>query len=182
VELGLQTIHPRTAQNINRCFSLEEFMAAYRALKRRGIRVCVHLINSLPGETKKMMLESAAYVGQLRPEAVKLHMLHVIRGTPLEALYREKKFSPMAMDEYVRLVCCQIELLPPETVIERLTGDGDKATLVAPKWTTDKKRVLGEIDATLAYWDTWQGRYFSGREDRIRDFLNAEHRTGRGGK
>ena len=178
VELGLQTIHQRTAKIINRGYSLEEFMEAYKALKIRGIRTCVHLINGLPGETKQMMLETASYVGQLRPEGVKIHMLHVIRGTAMEKLYAAKKYRPMSMDEYVRLVCCQLEVLPPETVIERLTGDGNKETLVAPAWTRDKIRVLGSIDETLSRWDTWQGHYFAGREERIRDFLNLEHRGG----
>lgn len=176
VELGLQTIHERTAKNINRCFTMAEFMESYKALKMRGIRTCIHLINSLPGETKKMMLETAALVGQLRPDAVKIHMLHVIQGTPLEEIYRKKKYRPLSLDEYVRLVCCQLEVLPPETVIERLTGDGDKATLVSPAWTRDKIRVLGSIDQTLDRWETWQGRYFSGNEERIRDFLNFERR------
>lgn len=179
VELGLQTIHPRTAATIHRGCTLEEFMEAYKALKIRGIRVCVHIINSLPGETKQMMLETAAYVGQLRPEAVKIHMLHVIRGTRLETMYKEGKYRPMSLDEYVRLVCCQLELLPPETVIERLTGDGDKKTLVTPAWTKDKLRVLGSIDDLLFRWDTWQGRYFAARQDRMRDFLNAERRGAR---
>ncbi len=179
VELGLQTIHPRTAETIHRGCTLEEFMEAYKALKVRGVRVCVHMINSLPGETKQMMLETAAYVGQLRPAAVKIHMLHVIRGTQLEELYKAGKYRPMSLDEYVRLVCCQLELLPPETVIERLTGDGDKQTLVAPAWTKDKLRVLGSIDDLLYRWDTWQGRYFAARQDRMRDFLNAERRSAR---
>lgn len=126
VELGLQTIHERTARIINRGYDLQEFMEAYKALKIRGIRICVHLINGLPGETKRMMLESAAYLGQLRPEAVKIHMLHVLRDTPMETLYRRKKYRPLSRDEYIRLVCCQLEVLPPETVIERLTGDREK--------------------------------------------------------
>ena len=178
VELGLQTIHPRTAKIINRGYDLKTFMTAYKGLKGRGIRTCVHLINGLPGETKKMMLETASYVGQLRPDAVKIHMMHVIRGTVLEKLYSEKKYRPMSMDEYVKLVCCQLEVLPPETVIERLTGDGDKTSLVAPLWTRDKIRTLGSIDYTLSQWDTWQGHFFAGREERIRDFLNL---SGRGG-
>ena len=149
---------------------------AYKALKIRGIRICVHLINGLPGETKRMMLESAAYLGQLRPEAVKIHMLHVLRDTPMETLYRRKKYRPLSRDEYIRLVCCQLEVLPPETVIERLTGDGKKEDLIAPLWTADKLRVLGGIDQTLDHWGTWQGRYFTGRENRIRDFLNREKR------
>lgn len=176
VELGLQTIHERTARIINRGYNLQEFMEAYKALKIRGIRICVHLINGLPGETKRMMLESAAYLGQLRPEAVKIHMLHVLRDTPMETLYRRKKYRPLSRDEYIRLVCCQLEVLPPETVIERLTGDGKKEDLIAPLWTADKLRVLGGIDQTLDHWGTWQGRYFTGRENRIRDFLNREKR------
>lgn len=178
VELGLQTIHERTAKVINRGYALEEFMDAYKALKIRGIRTCIHLINGLPGESKKMMLETASYVGQLRPDAVKIQMLHVIRGTVMEKLYAAKKYKPLSLDEYVRVVCCQLEVLPPETVIERLTGDGNKETLIAPSWTKDKIRVLGTIDQTLSSWDTWQGRYLAGREERISDFLNLEKRGG----
>ena len=174
VELGLQTIHPRTAERIHRGYPPETFLDAYKALKIRGIRVCVHLINGLPGETQEMMLESAAYLGQLRPDAVKLQMLHVIQGTPLESLYHEKKYRPMSLDAYVRLVCCQLELLPQETVIERLTGDGSKDTLVAPLWTRDKIRVLGSIDKTLAEWDSWQGRHFADPRSRIVAFLNPK--------
>lgn len=176
VELGLQTIHDRTARIINRGYPLSVFMESYKALKTRGIRVCVHLINGLPGETKQMMLESAAYLGQLRPEAVKLQMLHIIRGTKMEELYTAKKYRPLSMDEYVRLVCCQLEVLPQETVIERLTGDGNKATLIAPAWTQDKRRVLGTIDQTLERWETWQGRAFAGERERWRDLLNFEKR------
>lgn len=176
VELGLQTIHERTAGIINRGYPLSTFMEAYKGLKMRGIRTCIHLINGLPGESKKMMLETASYVGQLRPDAVKIQMLHVIRGTVMEKLYAAKKYRPLSMDEYVRLVCCQLEVLPQETVIERLTGDARKDSLVAPLWTADKLRILGTIDQTLSRWDTWQGRYFSSREDRICDFLNFERR------
>ena len=162
VELGLQTIHETTAQRINRCYALAEFEAACSALKARSIRICVHLINGLPGETEDMMLQSAAYLGRLRPEGVKIQMLHVIRGTGLEQLYASGQYQPMPLEDYVNLVCRQLELLAPETVIERLTGDGDKRTLIAPLWTTDKLRVLGSIDQTLARWNTWQGRRLQG--------------------
>ena len=100
-------------------------------------------------------------------------MLHIIRGTAMEPLFISGQYRPMSLEEYVRLVCCQLELLPPETVIERLTGDGDKKTLLAPDWTRDKIRVLGGIDQTLARWNSWQGRFFSAPEARIRDFLRA---------
>ena len=173
VELGLQTMHDETAARVNRCYPLSTFEHAFHGLKERGIRVCVHLINGLPGETVEMMLQSAAYLGQLRPDAVKLQMLHIIRGTAMEPLFISGQYRPMSLEEYVRLVCCQLELLPPETVIERLTGDGDKKTLLAPDWTRDKIRVLGGIDQTLARWNSWQGRFFSAPEARIRDFLRA---------
>ena len=173
VELGLQTIHEATAVRINRCYPLGVFEHAFHALKGRGIRVCVHLINGLPGETPEMMLQSAAYLGQLKPDAVKLQMLHIIRGTAMEPLFTSGQYRPMSLEEYVQLVCCQLELLPPEIVIERLTGDGDKKTLLAPLWTTDKLRVLGSIDQTLARWNSWQGRCVSAPEARIRDFCRA---------
>ncbi len=107
VELGLQTIHERTARIINRGYDLQEFMEAYKALKIRGIRICVHLINGLPGETKRMMLESAAYLGQLRPEAVKIPC-STCSGTPDGNTVPEKKYRPLSRDEYIRLVCCQL--------------------------------------------------------------------------
>ena len=172
VELGLQTIHAATARAIRRGYDLPVFEKSFRALQARGIRTCVHLIDGLPGETAEMMLRSAAYVGALRPDGVKLHMLHVIRGTALADLYAAGQYTPMSREAYVRLVCCQLELLPPETVIERLTGDGDKRTLLAPDWSRDKIRTLGSIDQLLSRQNSWQGRFFADPEARIRAFLS----------
>lgn len=160
VELGLQTIHEETARRINRCHSYEEFLDAYRALARRGIRVCVHLINGLPGETAEMMLETARAVGRLRPGGVKLHLLHVLQGTPLAEEWRQGRLPVMEKDEYIDMVCRQLEVFPPETVMERLTGDGPREYLLAPLWSRDKISVLGGIDQALARRDTWQGRLF----------------------
>ena len=123
VELGLQTVHDSTAEALNRCHSFDEFLAGFELLKERGIRVCVHIINSLPGETYDMMLKTAQMVGQMRPDGVKLHMLHLLKGSALGARYQEHPFLLMDRASYISLICDQIELFPPETVMARLTGD-----------------------------------------------------------
>ena len=157
VELGLQTIHDETALKMNRCHTYAEFLTAYELLKRHGLRVCVHIIDGLPGETREMMLETANEVGKLRPDGVKIHLLHVIRGTKLCEMYESGLYEPMSKDEYIETVVEQLRLLPPETVIERITGDGDKRTLAAPLWSIDKISVLGGIDKRMAELDVYQG-------------------------
>ncbi len=157
VELGLQTIHDSTAEKINRCHSYEEFLTGYSALKDAGIRVCVHIINGLPGETPEMMLTTAREIGRLCPDAVKIHLLHIIRGTALEKEYSAGRYVPMDISEYILTAVNQLRVLPPNTVIERLTGDGDKHTLTAPLWSRDKIRVLGSIDKLMALMDARQG-------------------------
>lgn len=160
VELGLQTIHDETAEIINRCHTYSEFCEGFTALKSRGIRTCVHLVNGLPGETEQMMLESARVLGELRPDAAKLHLLHVISGTKLAQMYLNGHYEPMTLEAYINVIVRQLEVLPPETVIERLTGDGDRRTLIAPQWSRDKIRVLGSIDKAMADKNTWQGKNF----------------------
>jgi radical SAM protein (TIGR01212 family) len=159
VELGLQTVNDNTAALINRCHSFSDFIEGYSALKNRGISTCAHLINGLPGEDDSMMLQSATVLGRLSPDAVKLHSLHVIKGTILEELYRTGQYQPISFENYVDICIRQLEVLPPKTVIERITGDADKRTLVAPVWGKDKIRVLGTIDKVMAERDTWQGKY-----------------------
>lgn len=161
VELGLQTIHDTTAEAINRCHTFEEFLCGYKMLKAHGIRVCVHIINGLPDEDADMMLETARVLGKLRPDGVKIHLLHVIEGTRLADMYRNGAYQPLSKEEYIDIVIRQLELLAPETVIERVTGDGDKRTTLAPKWSFDKISVLGGIDKRMAELDTWQGRAFA---------------------
>lgn len=160
VELGLQTIHDGTAALINRGHSYADFLHGYELLKAHNIRVCVHIINGLPGETRGMMLDTARALGRLRPDGVKIHSLHVLRGTRLHELYQNGEYSPIGKDEYIDIVARQLELLPPETVIERVTGDGDKSLLAAPRWSIDKISVLGGIDKRMADLDTYQGRLF----------------------
>ncbi len=160
VELGLQTIHDSTASAINRCHTFEDFLRGYELLKSRKIRTCVHLINGLPGENEDMMLETAQRVGRLRPEAVKIHMMYVLRGTRLFEMYKSGEYLPLTREQYIDIVVKQLELLPPETVIERVTGDGDKALVEAPLWSMDKIAVLGGIDKRMTELDTCQGKYF----------------------
>lgn len=160
VELGLQTVFDTTAKRINRCHSYKEFLDGYNALKKRNIRVTVHIIDGLPGESPEMMVETARILGYLRPDGIKIQLLHVISGTALCKIYEQGEYIPMELDEYVDTVVRQLEVLPPETTIERLTGDGDRRTLIAPLWSRDKIRVLGSIDKLMAVRNTWQGRLF----------------------
>lgn len=162
VELGLQTVHDKTAKLINRCHDYGEFLKGYKLLSDRGINVCIHLIDGLPGETKKMMLETAKSVASLRPHAVKLHLLHIIEGTALHRLYEKGGVRPLELSEYVDIVCSQLELFPAETVIERVTGDGAADTLVAPLWSLKKLCVMNEIDKEMGRRNSYQGRLFCG--------------------
>jgi len=159
VELGLQTVFDETGERINRCHTYADFLEGYKSLTERGIRVCVHLINGLPGEDKEMMLESARAVSKLRPYCVKLHLLHVLRGTRIARELEEGKLRLLTRDEYVDIIVSQLELLPKETVIQRLTGDGAKESLIGPLWSLKKFVVLNEIDKKMSKYDTWQGKF-----------------------
>ena len=157
VELGLQTVFDETALAMNRCHTYEDFLKGYSLLRENDVNVCVHLINGLPGETHEMMRESARQVGRLDIHAVKLHLLHILKGTALAEMYGRGEFGTMERDEYISVVCDQLELLPPHIVIERLTGDGDRSELTAPLWSRDKRRVLNGIDMELARRGAFQG-------------------------
>ncbi len=160
----MQTVHDETLRLINRCCTHEEFTDGYFKLKSRGIRTCLHIINGLPGETPEMMTETARQTALLAPDGVKLQMLHVIRGTRLAEDYAQGKVPLMSRGDYIDIIVRQLELLPPETVIERITGDGDKRKLIAPDWSADKIAVLGGIDKRLAELDTWQGRLYTAHD------------------
>lgn len=156
-ELGLQTVFDETAAAMNRCHTYDDFLRGYELLRANGVNVCVHLINGLPGETPEMMRESARRVGQLDIHGVKLHLLHILRGTPLGEMYERGELAVMEREEYVSVVCDQLELLPPHIIIERLTGDGDREELIAPLWSRDKRRVLNGIDKEMSRRGTFQG-------------------------
>lgn len=160
VELGLQTVHDKTAREFNRGYDYSTFLTSYKLLKDRNIRVCVHIINGLLNETKDDMLTTAKEVGKLHPNAVKIHLLHIVKGTVYEKFYCMDKLTPLTKDNYVDIVCRQLEVLPPETVIERITGDGGRETLVAPLWSRDKISVLGAIDKEMCARNTYQGIFF----------------------
>ncbi|MBR4112613.1 MAG: TIGR01212 family radical SAM protein [Ruminiclostridium sp.] len=160
VELGLQSVHDSTAEIINRGHTFAEFLTGYNMLKNAGIRVCVHIINGLPCETAEMMLKTAESLGKLRPDGLKIHLLHVIRGTKLHEMYEKGEYTPLTKEEYIDITVRQLELLPPETVIERITGDGDKTKLIAPLWSMDKISVLGGIDKAQAERDSFQGKLY----------------------
>ncbi len=157
VELGLQTIHDKTAKLTNRCHSYQDFLDGYEMLSSRGINICVHIINGLPYETHDMMVETAREVAQLKPHCVKIHLLHIIRGTRMHELFDSGAFKELTLEEYVSIVCDQLELFPSETVIQRLTGDGEKQSLIAPLWSLKKFCVINEIDKEMLRRNTMQG-------------------------
>ena len=159
VELGLQTIHPETARYIRRGYDLHVYEDALRRLRAAGLTVIVHVILGLPGETREMMLATIDYLaGPHRPDGIKLQLLHVLEGTDLAAAYRAGKFRTMEMGEYFDLLFECLGRLPADMVIHRLTGDGPKRTLIAPKWTADKKRVLNALSRELENRDICQGK------------------------
>lgn len=179
VELGLQTVHDHTARLLNRGHTLADFLSGYAALQERNIPVTVHLINGLPGESEQDMLQSARLTASLRPAGVKLHMLHIMENTPLAALYRKKPFPLLTRDAYVSLVCRQIAMFSSDTVIERVTGDGDSRFLIAPDWTRAKRSVLGAIDRCLRDHNLYEGDLFDpAQEPFITCLMNKKEKTG----
>lgn len=160
VELGLQSVHDITAQRINRGHNYAEFLEGYEKL--RGLNVCVHIINGLPGESLHMMLETAKAVAFLRPQSVKLHVLNILRGTQMADEYKQCPFGIPDPDEYAHIVVSQLELLPPETVIARTSGDANAAELIAPLWCLKKFTVMNKIDAEFVRRNSWQGKLYNG--------------------
>ena len=157
IELGLQTIHESTNKLINRQESLQEFHDMVKSLRKRNINVVVHVINGLPYETKEMMLETIKYLNKLDIQGIKIHMLHVINDTKLQKMYEKEKFHILTREEYVNIVCDELELLRPEIVINRITGDPNPNELIEPKWLMKKFCVLNEIDKEMARRNTYQG-------------------------
>ena len=150
IELGLQTIHEACASYIRRGYPLCVYDDAVSRLKAAGLTVITHVIIGLPGETKEDILATVNYVGKSGVSGIKLQLLHVLRGTDLEKDYQEGKFDVLSEDEYIDIVCQSIKLLPPDMVIHRITGDGDKKTLVAPLWSANKRHVLNKFHQFLA--------------------------------
>ena len=160
VELGLQSASDKTAHLINRGHSLEVFLAGYGKLRAAGgsISIGVHIINGLPGESEDDMIGTVKQVAALEPDQVKIHLLNVLKDTPLADMYLRGEYVPMERDDYVRIVCDQLELLPPDTVIGRITGDSMADVLLAPLWSRRKTEVTNMIDRELFLRDSWQGK------------------------
>lgn len=157
VELGLQTIHDSTGKLINRGHNYQEFLDGLNKLRALNINVCVHIINGLPYETTKMMLETAKAVGKQDIQALKIHMLYVIENTKLHQLYQNRPFKILERDEYINLVVEQLAYIPEHVVIERLTGDGNIDNLIAPLWSIRKVTILNDIDKLMVAKDYYQG-------------------------
>ncbi len=160
IELGLQTIHPTTTKLINRCHSLECFENMVKELRKRNINVVIHIINGLPYETKNMMIDTAKYLNNLDIQGVKIHMLSILKDTALENLYKKENFHILSKEEYIDIVCDQLEFLRPEIVINRITGDPKKEDLIEPTWLIKKFCVLNDIDKELKRRDSFQGKKY----------------------
>lgn len=158
VELGLQTIHEETSKLINRGHDLKCFNDMVKKLRDRNINVVVHIINGLPYETKEMMLETAKYLSDLDIQGIKIHMLHILKDTALANLYDKEHFHVLTREEYVDIVCSQLELLRDDIVIHRITGDPNPNDLIEPTWLIKKFGVLNEIDKEMVKRDSYQGK------------------------
>lgn len=158
VELGLQTIHESTSKLINRGHTLEQFEDAVLELRKRNIDVVVHIINGLPFETKEMMLDTVRYLNKLDIQGIKIHMLFILKDTPILNLYNTTHFHVLTKEEYIDIVIEQLELLRPEIVIHRITGDPIKELLVEPSWLLKKFSVLDDIDKEMVKRDSYQGK------------------------
>lgn len=157
IELGLQTTNVNTSKLINRCHTLECFEEMVKKLRDRNIDVVVHIINGLPYETKEDMINTVKYLNNLDIQGIKIHMLSIIKDTPLETLYNKEHFKVLTKEEYIDIVISQLELLRPEIVIHRITGDPKLDELVEPSWLTKKFCILNDIDKEMVKQDTYQG-------------------------
>ncbi len=161
VELGLQTIHEKTALLINRGHSLDCFVDMVNKLREKNINVVVHIINGLPYETKNMMIETVKFLNKLDIQGIKIHMLHILKNTKLEKIYQNNPFPLLTKDQYIEIVCEQLRYLRPEIVIHRLTGDPKEEDLIEPKWTLKKIDVLNGIDKYMKKNNIFQGDYIN---------------------
>ena len=157
IELGLQTIHEKTSKLINRCHSLEQFDLMVKKLRERHINVVIHIINGLPYETEEMMLDTIRHINTLDIQGIKIHMLHIIKDTGMANLYLNEMFHVLTKDEYIDIVIKQLELLDPKIIVNRITSDPDKETLLEPTWLLEKCQLLNDIDKEMKKRNTYQG-------------------------
>ncbi len=149
IELGLQTINENTARAFNRGYTLDVFEKTYSELKKRNFEVIVHMILGLPGESEEDMYATVKYLSKKNIDGIKIHGLHILKGTRLASEYEKHPFKIMSLEEYTRVLINCLKLLPKNTVVHRMTGDGDKRVLIEPQWSADKKRVLNYINKKI---------------------------------
>lgn len=161
IELGLQTIHKQTSKLINRGHDLKCFVDTVKRLRKNNINVVVHIINGLPFETKEMMIETVKFLNTLDIQGIKIHMLSILRNTELELMYKEKPFHILSQEEYINIVCEQLEYLRPNIVIHRITGDPKIEDLIEPQWLIKKRNILNGIDKYMSNKNIYQGDKFT---------------------
>jgi len=157
LELGLQTVHDKTLRLIGRGHDFSNFLDGYHRIKERGLKVCLHVILGLPGESEKEMMETADMLAKLKPDGIKIHLLHALKDTVLAEMYLRKRWKPLEMKNYIKIVCNTLERLHPSTIVHRLTGDPLRGYLVTPDWAVKKWEVLNGIDNELKKRDSFQG-------------------------
>ncbi|WP_391116524.1 TIGR01212 family radical SAM protein [Psychrobacillus sp. L3] len=160
IELGLQTVHERTANLVNRAHDYPTYIEGVNKLRKHDIRICTHIINGLPLEDREMMMETAREVAKLDVQGIKIHLLHLLKGTPMVKQYEKGKLEFMERDAYIQLVADQLEILPPEMIVQRITGDGPIDLMIGPMWSVNKWDVLNGIDAVLAKRESYQGKLY----------------------
>lgn len=157
IELGLQTIHETTSKIINRCHTLKCFEDMVYKLRKRNINIVVHIINGLPYETKEMMIDTVKYLSNLDIQGIKIHMLSILKDTRLADMYEEEKFKLITRDEYINIVCDQLEYLREDIVVNRITGDPKVSDLIEPDWLIKKVTILNDIDKEMVKRNSYQG-------------------------
>ncbi|MDJ1111596.1 MULTISPECIES: TIGR01212 family radical SAM protein [Staphylococcaceae] len=160
VELGLQTVHEKTSNIINRAHDMQCYYDGVAKLRKHNINICTHIINGLPLEDYDMMMETARVVSQMDVQGIKIHLLHLLKGTPMVKQYEKGMLEFMDQETYVKLVADQLEILPEEMIIHRITGDGPIDLMIGPMWSVNKWEVLNGIDDELKKRDSYQGKYF----------------------
>ncbi len=157
IELGLQTIHEKTSIFINRCHTLDCFHDMVIKLRKRNINVVVHIINGLPYETKEMMIDTVKYLSKLDIQGIKIHMLSILKNTKLAKIYEENPFKLITREEYIDIVCDQLEFLREDIVVNRITGDPKVSDLIEPNWLIKKVTILNDIDKEMTKRNSYQG-------------------------
>lgn len=160
VELGLQTVHEKTSNIINRAHDMQCYYDGVAKLRKHNINICTHIINGLPLEDYDMMMETAHTVAQMDVQGIKIHLLHLLKGTPMVKQYEKGMVEFMSQEDYVKLVADQLEVLPEEMIIHRITGDGPIDLMIGPMWSVNKWEVLNGIDAELKNRNSYQGKFY----------------------